>query len=316
MKILLTALTAGLVALSPPSAKAQASRTVTYVYSGPTSYYWDTFAAKELGFFKEEGIDANLVLSDNVAQQTQMLLTGAADMIGANAEVAIAAIEKGAQITMIAGQTAKQGFVFVARPEIKDWADLKGKLLGATQLQDASATMLIQLMKKHGVQRNEFDLVALGGTPNRFAALTNGAVAATLLSPPLDYKALSMGMRKLGYAYEAFGGPQVVYTVQKDWAKKNEDTVVRFLRAAKRGMDWLYDGRNREKAADILVKSIGGTREDALLNYDDWVTNNKVLAEGLEVTPAGIKEFLDLRGSKDDPNKFLDLSYLRKAQGK
>ena len=315
MRSLVTALVAGLAALSAGAAQAQATRTVTYVYATPTSYYWDTFVADELGFFKAEGVQVNMVVSDNVGQQTQMLLTGAADIIGANAEVAISAIEKGAQITMVGGQSAKQGFVFYARPEIKAWSDLKGKLLGATQLQDASATMLVQLMKMHGVQRNEFDLVALGGTPNRFAALTNGAVAATLLSPPLDYKAKSMGMNKLGYAYEAFGGPQVVYTVQKDWAKKNEETLVRFLRAAKRGMDWLYDPKNREKAADILVKSIGGSREDALANYDDWMAN-KVLAEGLALTPAGIKEFLDLRDSKEDPARFLDMSYLAKASAK
>ncbi len=316
MKSLAAALIAGLIGLGSTGANAQALKDVTYVYSGPTSYYWDSFVAKELGYFKEEGINANIVLSDNVAQQTQMLLTGAADIIGANAEVAIAAIEKGAQITMVGAETSKQGFVFLARPEIKTWADLKGKLLGATQLQDASASMLIALMKKNGVQRSEFDLVALGGTPNRFTALINGAVAATLLSPPLDYKALSLGMKKLGYAYEAFDGPQVVYTVQKDWAKKNEDTLVHYLRAAKRGMDFLYDPKNREAAADILVKSIGGTKEDALANYDDWIPQNKVLAEGLELKPSGIKSYLDLRDNKDDPAKYMDLSYLRKAQGK
>ena len=316
MKSLAAALIAGLISLGATGAKAQSLKEVTYVYSGPTSYYWDSFVAKEMGFFREEGIEANLVLSDNVAQQTQMLLTGAADIIGANAEVAIAAIEKGAQITMVGAQTSKQGFVFLARPEVKTWADLKGKLLGATQLQDASASMLIALMKKNGVQRNEFDLVALGGTPNRFAALINGAVAATLLSPPLDYKALSMGMKKLGYAYEAFDGPQVVYTVQKDWAKKNEDALVRYLRAAKRGMDFLYDPKNRDKAADILVKTIGGTKEDALANYDDWIPQNKVLAEGLELTAAGVQSYLNLRDNKDNPSKYMDLSYLRKAQGK
>jgi NitT/TauT family transport system substrate-binding protein len=316
MKVLLASMAAAILTLSGAAVRADGPAKVTYVYAGPTSYYWDTFAAQQLGFFKDEGVDVSLVRSDNVAQQTQMLLTGAADIIGANAEVAMAAIEKGAAITMVAAQTGKQGFVFVARPEIKDYADLRGKLLGATQLKDASATMLVQLMKKHGLDRKDFDLVALGGTPNRFAALTSGAVAATLLSPPLDYKAEAMGMRKLGYAYEAFAGPQVVYTVAKDWAQKNDATLVHFLRAAHRAMDWLYDPSHRDQAADILVKAIGGTRADALLNYDDWIAQNHVLAEGLSLTADGIKAFLDLRGSSDDPQRYLDLAYLRKAESK
>ena len=309
----LAILAGGLASAAP--AQAQAPREMSYAYAGPTSYYWDIFIAQERGYLKEEGVKLDLIMTDNVAQQTQMLVTGAVQIIGANAEVALTAMEKGAPITIVGAQTAKQGFVFMARPEIKTYADLKGKLLGATQLQDASATMLMELLKKNGVERDSYDMIALGGTPNRFAALNNGAVAGTLLSPPLDYTAASLGMRKLGYAFEAFDGPQVVYTVQKDWARKNEDTLVRFLRAAARGMAFLYDPANREASADILVKTIGGTKEDALKNYDDWMGPNKVMAENLAITPQGLKAFLDLRGSKEDPAKFLDLSYLEKALG-
>ena len=176
--------------------------------------------------------------------------------------------------------------------------------------------MLMELMKKNGLQRNDYDLIALGGTPNRFAALNSGAVAGTLLSPPLNYKATSLGMKTMGYAWEAFDGPQVVFTVQKSWAEKNEAKLVSFLRANVRAMDFLYDPQNREKAAEILVKSIGGTREDALANYDEWMGKNKVMAEKLAITPAGIKAFLDIRDSKEDPNKFLNLTYLQKALAK
>ena len=297
-------------------AQAQGLREMSYVYATPTSYYWDVFVAQEMGFMTQEGVKLNAIVSDNVAQQIQMLVTGAADVVGANCEVALVAMEKGAPLAIVGAETAKQGFVFMVRPEIKSYADLKGKLLGATQLQDASATMLKELLKKNGVEPGSYDLIALGGTPNRFAALNNGAVAGTLLSPPLDYKALSVGMRKLGYAWEAFNGPQVVFTVQKDWAKKNEDTLVRFLRAAARGMAFLYDPKNREQAADILVKSIGGTREDALKNYDDWFGANKVMAENLAITPESLQDYLNLRGSKFDPASFLDLSYLHKALAK
>jgi len=315
MKKLLAA-TALLLTATMPQAFAQQLREMSYAYATPTSYYWDVFVAQEMGFFKDEGLKVNLVMTDNVAQQTQMLVTGVVDVIGANCEVAIAAIEKGAGITIVGAETAKQGFVFMARPEIKTFADLKGKLLGATQLQDASARMLIELMKKNGVQRNEYDLIALGGTPNRFAALNGGAVSGTLLSPPLNYKATTLGMKTLGYAWEAFDGPQVVFTVQKSWAQKNEDKLVSFLRAASRAMDFLYDPKNREKSAEILVKSIGGTKEDALANYDEWMGVNKVMAQKLNITPAGIKAFLDIRDSKEDPNKFLTLTYLQKALAK
>ena len=95
----LAMLAGGLAGALP--AQAQAPREVTYVYSGPTSYYWDIFIAQERGYLKEEGVKLDLIMTDNVAQQTQMLVTGAVQIIGANAEVALTAMEKGAPITIV-----------------------------------------------------------------------------------------------------------------------------------------------------------------------------------------------------------------------
>ena len=71
--------------------------------------------------------------------------------------------------------------------------------------------MIRLLLEKHGVKRSEYEFIALGGSPNRYAALTRGAVSATMLSPPFDFKAEADGMRRLGNAFEAFEGVGVVF---------------------------------------------------------------------------------------------------------
>ncbi|MDB5569857.1 MAG: ABC-type nitrate/sulfonate/bicarbonate transport system periplasmic component-like protein [Hyphomicrobiales bacterium] len=306
---------AGAVALAglSPAAKAQSKPEINYVYATPSAYYWDVFAAAQLGHYEAEGLKVNLIKADNVSQQMQMLVTNSVQIAGANAELVVTAVDKGARLTMIAGETAKQGFTFVVRPEIKTWADLKGKTLGVTQLQEASATMLELLLKKNGVDRKDYQTIALGGTPNRYAALTRGAVAGTLLSAPADFKAVEQGMRKMGQAYEAFPGPQVVFTVQKDWAAKNADAVVSFLRATNKAMGMLYDKANRDKAADILVKAIGGTKDEALQSYDLFF-GEEIMARNLDLTREGVKAHLDLRGSSEDPDKYYDLTYLKRAR--
>ena len=91
---------------------------------------------------------------------------------------------------------------------------------------------------------------------------------------------------------------------------------MRFLKATLKASRWLYDPKNKEAAANVLVKAIGGSHEDALMSYDYFFGQGRVAAHELEVTPAGIKAFLDLRNSEDTPEKYLDLSYLNKTLGK
>lgn len=293
--------------------QAQELKTVIWTYATPSAYYWDIFAAMELGFMAEEGVKVNAIRAESVAQQMQMLVTNAVNVVSANCELVITAVDRGAGLAIVGGETARQGYTLMARPEIRGYGDLRGKVVGVTQMQEASATMLQLLLKKNGLNPGDYQTVALGGTPNRYAALTKGAISATLLSPPADFKAEAQGMRKLGAAFEAFDGPQVVFTVQRAWAKANADTLVGFLRAAAKGMRWLYDPKNREAAADVLVKAIGGDREDALKTYDGYLGSDQIMARDLEITPAGIQAYLDLKGSKESPEKYLDLTYLKAA---
>jgi NitT/TauT family transport system substrate-binding protein len=311
----LAALAVALAIASCP-VQAQPPKEVNWGYPVQSAYFWDVFAAIDFGYMAEQGLKVNPIITQNVTQQMQMLVTNAVDIVSANTELVISAIDKGADLAIIAGETARQGYALIARPEINSYSDLKGKVLGITQLREASGTALELLLKKNGVNPGEYSVIPLGGTPNRFAALTRGAVAATMLSPPADFKALSQGMKRLGFGYEGLEAPQILFTIQRDWGKKNEDTLVRFLKATLKASRWLYDPKNKEAAANVLVKAIGGSHEDALMSYDYFFGQGRVAAHELEVTPAGIKAFLDLRNSEDKPEKYLDLSYLNKTLGK
>jgi len=281
-----------------------------------SSYYWDVLGAIELGYMADEGLTIKVVNNDNPVQNLQYLATGAIDISSITVELALSAIEKGADFKFLASENDRLSFVLMARPDIKDYSDLRGKTLGVTQLQESTASLIRLLLEKHGVKRSEYEFIALGGTPNRFAALVRGAVSATMLSPPFDFKAEAEGMRRFGTAFEAFEGAGVVFTAQTKWAENNADAVVRFLRAAAKAQRLFYDPSNKAKAVEILVKYTRLPAADIEKNYDAVYGPNRIMSLNLELTDKLLQPWLDLRGSSEKPARYIDLTYWKRALGR
>ncbi len=280
-----------------------------------SSYYWDVLAAIELGYMDAEGLSIKIINNDTPVQNLQFLATGAIDISSINTELAISAIDKGADFKFVAAEDDRVAFVLMSRPEINGYADLRGKTLGVTQLQESTATMIRLLLEKHGVKRTEYEFIALGGSPNRFAALVRGAVAATMLSPPFDFKAQAEGMKRMGDAFEAFEGVGVVVAVRTDWAKANAEALIGFLRAAAKAQRYLYDPQNKQRAVDILVKYTRSARDDMARSYDSYYGADKVMSPDLQLTERALQPWLDLRASTEKPSRYMDTSYWKRAVG-
>ncbi len=310
------ALCGGAAAQAPQKQPAQKTEIVWGAPTLGSSYYWDVLAAIELGYMDAEGVSVKPINNDTPIQSIQMLATGAVHVSSINTEVAVSAIDKGADFSFVAAEDDRIAFVLMARPEIKDYADLRAKTLGVTQLQESTATMIRLLMDKHGIKRSEYEFVALGGSPNRYAALVRGAVSATMLSPPFDFKAQGDGMRRLGNAFEAFDGVGIAFAVDKSWAKANADALVGFLRAAAKGQKFLYDSANKARAVEILVKYTRSPPEDLAKSYDSFYGSDRIMSPELELTEKALQPWLDLRGSSEKPARYIDLTYWKRALGR
>src|SRR5689334_21738398 len=314
---LVASIAVGLALAATTGVSAQEKKQI--VWGAPnvlSSYYWDVLGAIELGYMADEGLSIKVVNNDNPVQNLQYLATGAIEITSITVELALSAIEKGADFKFLASENDRLSFVFMARPDIKDYADLRGKTLGVTQLQESTASRIRLLLEKHGVKRDEYQFIALGGTPNRFAALVRGAVSATMLSPPFDFKAEAEGMKRYGTAFEAFEGAGVVFTAQTKWAQNNADAVVRFLRAAAKAQKLFYDPANKAKAVEILVKYTRLPAADIEKNYVAVYGPNRIMSPNLELTDKLLQPWLDLRGNSEKPARYIDLTYWKRALGR
>src|SRR5580765_2896751 len=175
------------------AASAQTSMRLLYPsFAGSWATAW---IAKEAGYFANEGLDVELIRVGGSTRMVAALLGGSAPIIQAGASAALAATAAGSDVVIIGSTGTVSPFRLMARPEIKQPSDLKGKRAGITTFGSTSDQVVRMALKHFNLEPSkDVALLSFGAQPEVFAALQSGAVQAGALSFPLYAKATKLGM--------------------------------------------------------------------------------------------------------------------------
>src|SRR5262249_37163784 len=132
-----------------------------------------------------EGLDNNTVDVSHTA--TPYLIQGAL---------------KGSDAVAIVGGPANTIFSLIAKPAIKSYDDLKGKLIGLSLPVDTISIASRMMLAKNGLKEADFRTRELIGTPVRAKCLTDGECDAVPLGQPDDIVFVQKGFSKLGDSLE------------------------------------------------------------------------------------------------------------------
>ncbi len=98
----------------------------------------------------------------------------------------------------------------------------------------------------------------------------------------------------------------------------NVSRTVRYLKAMVRSMQWAH--ANREQAADLVSKRTGIPLKFTRVTVDEYLSQGIISKDG-SVNREGFQRLIDLMGDRlfkskpyPGPEKYLDMSYLRRAQ--
>ncbi|HEY2986768.1 MAG TPA: ABC transporter substrate-binding protein [Candidatus Binatia bacterium] len=316
-------LAAAVLGAARESARAQEVKKVKHGYVAEPGYYWDVFQAQTNGYFKAEGLDVESTRFDVTSQTVTALVTGAVNIVSVTPDVAMLATIKGqGDVVIVSNEVRLPTWDLLVQPDIKTYADLKGKVLGVSQLQSASTLNLRQLLRKNGLKDNEYNILQVGGSSKRYAALQSKQIAATLITEPVNFEAMDAGYRKLGGVYEASVVPSVVYAVTRSWARTNDKVLVALLRAVYKAQDFINNTKNKKEAVDLMVDLSKAQRTSVEKTYDKYVADLKVYNRGdinADVIKKTLEDMVEIEAiSKPipDPNKMLDLSFRQKALAK
>ena len=173
-----------IVCFSPTQAEAQtALQRVKIAVSSRSIAFIDLYIAQDRGFFREEGLDAELIqVSANVA--TAALVSGEVDALGA-VGLAARASQTGLPIKVLAVTGHRALFWLVSRPEFKSISELKGTNLGITSRNGSLHLVANRLLAAGGIDpAKDVSAVVIGGAPALLQALLAGSIQVTALSPP------------------------------------------------------------------------------------------------------------------------------------
>jgi ABC-type nitrate/sulfonate/bicarbonate transport system substrate-binding protein len=280
--ILLTVLL-GAGPLRAQDVRPQEKLVVSYVPGN--AIYWDIDTAIEKGFFKDEGFAPEVVIFQSSPQSIQLLVAGEVQLAGAQPEALLAAVVHGSKgFAVISSPAERPDWFLVGRPDIKALADLKGKFFGTGGLQLGENWWTWKALAKAGVAASDINMLVVGTSAQKFAALQRGSIAFTVLFQPTAQLALAEGMNVLYRFSDGEAFPSILYSVAEAWARRG-DHGPRLQRALRRAHDWLYDPANRDEAIAILQKYT--KREPALLApiYDLYIAKDAILSrDGAVIT--------------------------------
>jgi ABC-type nitrate/sulfonate/bicarbonate transport system substrate-binding protein len=279
-----------------------------------------TAAARGNGYFAAERIDVDATPTPSSTAQMRGLSQGKFDIISGGFDNVLAwSGKEGADIIAVAQVRDKTELPLFVRPEIKDWSDLKGKKLAADAVDTAFALVLRRILLAHGLDlaKGDYELVAVGATGNRLESMIKGESYAGILNPPFDAKALAAGMRWIGDSKEVLPDyPNTVLATSREWAEKNRNMLIAYLRAWLKGMSWVKDPANRETAIKTVGIELKLNPKEAQESVEELSTTGNLNLPGLQVV-------LDLRnqfGFKlpkgDKLPVYYDTQYLNAAKEK
>jgi ABC-type nitrate/sulfonate/bicarbonate transport system substrate-binding protein len=234
----------------------------------------------------------------------------------------IQAVLKGSDAVAFISQTTNPVYSLIVRPEIKSFADLKGKTIGLSTPGDTISLSSVRLLGAKGIKAADYTAKAVVGTPARFACLKSGECAAVPMGQPEDLDAIAQGFPRLAFTHEA--GADLIFNVdmvRRAWGAQNKDKLVRFVRAMSAAYVFMNDPKNRDEVLGI-VKDTGKISDDlARQIFAPYLDADKnVLPRKGEISLPAFTRVLALMaevgaipGPAPPADKFVDTQYLAAA---
>src|ERR1044071_805229 len=163
-------------------AVAQELRRIHYGTTTSTAHL-PIWVAKDAGLFAKNGLNVEPIQIRGGALITMGIMSGQLQFSGPGAESAVAARVEGGDIVLLACPVDSDPVYFMARPEIKSAADLKGKSTAVTRLGSTTHFYLRAALRSVGLDpEKDMTILQLGAGPEIAIALDSGKIAAATLN--------------------------------------------------------------------------------------------------------------------------------------
>lgn len=223
-----------------------------------TIFYTPQYVAIEKGFFKEEGLDVELILTPGADKVTAAVLSKDANIGLSGSEATIYVYNGGEKnyLKTFAQLTQKDGSFIVSRKKEQNFTldNLKGKTIIGGRVGGMPEMTLEWALKEHGIDPKK--------DVNIDTSIAFAAMGSAFMGGTGDYVSLfeptALEVEKQGYGYVVtslgnLGGnvPYTSYSAQKGYIKENKDVIEKFEKVIQKSLDYVHKTNSKQIAKDI-----------------------------------------------------------------
>jgi len=257
-----------------PAVSADGSGKLTLVRMGLAARSTTTmpyFVAKERGFFREEGLDVELIIMQAI--QTIQATLGNSTQFASATGSAVSAAVSGAEIKVILAVTDQPSFDLIVQPGITSVQQLRGKKIGTGGVGSLAEILARRILIANNVRPEDVAILATGPSHVTYAALKAGVIDAAPLQMPLTFTAQDEGFRKLVSAADVYRSVQGGLAATRTLLTEQPELVTKVVRAMLRAIrliksdrkyaieflkgPWVDLGKNAEKVAARVYDAAG-----------------------------------------------------------
>jgi NitT/TauT family transport system substrate-binding protein len=275
--------------------------------------YMPYYVAQEKGFLKKHGVEAEYIQMRTTIQP-QAVMAGNINFL-TSVSNAISAGVAGLPLVIIISFCDSSPWVLVTHKDINKPHDLIGKTVALSGIRTSPYYFFQAFLKKFEISDKDVATISTGGTADSFLALTTNRVAGTVLTPPFDDKAVSLGYKKFLFLGDLADIPYVGLVTSQAEIKNNREPVRRTVAAVFDSLAWLR--ANRAESTKMIVEKFKVNQSEAENTYATLI---KLLNKDGRLNPKVARGYVELLRQERpipadfDPMKLVDFSLLPSAR--
>ena len=250
-----------------------------------SSFYTPLYVSIENGYFKDEGLEIELILTPGADKVSAAVLSNDVEIGFAGAESAIYVYEQNEKdyLQLFGGLTKRDGQFIVARDDYKNFSleDLYGKEILVGRKTGMPALNFLNALKNNNIDINKINV----NYSIEFAALSGTFIGGTgdfvNLFEPNATNLEKEGYGKVVASIGMLSGevPYTAFYARKSYIDKNPEVIKKFTNAINKGLGYTLNNDATTIANDIIDQFPDTNIKDLALmierykEYDCWLEN-------------------------------------------
>jgi sulfonate transport system substrate-binding protein len=288
--------------------------------------------AEQLGYFKDEGLDVELLTEPSGVNAEDELLAGAVQGVVGFYDHTIDLQSKGKFVESIVQLSDAPGEVELvgtkASATIKSPADWRGKTLGVTGLGSSTNFLTQYIALKYGLKLGEFTSLPVGAGNTFIIALQQGKIDGGMTTEPTVSRLLKRGdakvlvdLRTAAQTRKVLGGtyPAAALYMQTSWVDSHRDVTQKLANAFVRTLHFIKTHSAAQIADKMPTDYFAGDKQmyiDALQGGKGMFTADGRMPEGGPKTVLGVLAAFSrsLKGKQIDLSRTYTSEFVNAAQ--